>query len=281
MYAQNLLSSVSDRDVVNIFYGFLSGPEDLPDKFKGKDVNSRLQKSRDAIGGVEIDIAKHWSLNMEVYYKDFYQLSNVNRDKIYPDNGTYENQPDYLVKDFIIESGKSKGADAVLKYDHRRLYIWLVYSLGFVTREDEVRSYTPHFDRRHNLNFVGSYTLGKRLDWEVNVRWNYGSGFPFTKTAGFYENLTFKDGLFTDVGTDNGELGIIYGDLNDGRLPDYHRMDISLKKTFLIGKNSNLELTGSVINIYNRQNIFYFDRVRFKRVDQLPILPAVGASLTF
>jgi hypothetical protein len=281
MYAQNLLSSVSDRDVVNIFYGFLSGPENLPGEFQGKEVKSKLQKSRDVVGGIEIDLASHLSLNLEVYYKDFYQLTNVNRDKIYPDNGSYNDKPDYLVKDFIIEKGIAKGGDAVLKYDHRRLYIWLVYSLGFVDREDEVRSYTPHFDRRHNLNFVGSYTLGKRLDWEFNIRWNYGSGFPFTKTAGFYEYLTFSDGLFTDITNANGDLGIIYGELNNGRLPDYHRMDVSLKKTFLVAKNSNLELTASVVNIYNRQNIFYFDRVRYKRINQLPILPALGASITF
>lgn len=281
MYAQNLLSSVSDRDVVNIFYGFLSGPETLPDEFQGKEVNSRLQKSRDVIAGAEIDLAKHLSLNIEAYYKDFYQLTNVNRDKIYPDNGNYDDKPDYLVKEFIIEKGVAKGGDLVLKYDYKKLYIWMVYSLGFVTREDEVRKYTPHFDRRHNLNFLCSYTFGKRLNWEINVRWNYGSGFPFTKTAGFYEYLDFKDGLSTDITNANGDLGIIYGDLNAGRLPDYHRMDVSLKKTFLIGKNSNLEVTGSVVNAYNQQNIFYFDRVRYKRVNQLPILPALGASLTF
>jgi len=281
MYAQNLLSSVSDRDVVNIFYGFLSGPETLPDEFQGKEVNSRLQKSRDVIAGAEIDLAKHLSLNIEAYYKDFYQLTNVNRDKIYPDNGNYDDKPDYLVKEFIIEKGVAKGGDLVLKYDYKKLYIWMVYSLGFVTREDEVRKYTPHFDRRHNLNFLCSYTFGKRLNWEVNVRWNYGSGFPFTKTAGFYEYLDFKDGLSTDITNANGDLGIIYGELNAGRLPDYHRMDVSIKKTFLIGKNSNLEVTGSVVNAYNQQNIFYFDRVRYKRVNQLPILPALGASLTF
>jgi hypothetical protein len=87
--------------------------------------------------------------------------------------------------------------------------------------------------------------------------------------------------LFTDINTDNGSLGIIYGDLNAARLPPYHRLDVSLKKTFATGKNSKLEVTASVINVYNRRNIFYFDRVRYKRIDQLPILPALGASLTF
>lgn len=280
-YAQNLLSTSSDRDVVNLFYGFLSGPETLPDEFNGKKVTTRLQKAKDVIAGFEINILPHLDLNLESYYKKFIQLTNINRDKIYPDDGTYHDKPDYLVKDFIVENGKSYGADAVLKYDHKRLYLWLVYSLGYVTRNDGVREYVPHFDRRHTANIVASYTLGKKLDWELNARWNYGSGFPFTKTAGYYEYQNFSGGLQTDYVNSNGYLGIIYGDLNAGRLPDYHRLDLSLKKAFYIGKNSSLDATLSVINVYNRENIFYFDRVRYKRVNQLPTLPSVGLSLTF
>ena len=281
LYSQNLLSTVSDRDVVNIFYGFLSGPETLPEEFDGKDVTSHLQKARDAIAGIEIDLHRHLNLNVEAYYKKFVQLTNVNRDKIYPDIGAYEDKPDNLKKDYIVESGNAYGGDIVLKYDYKRLYIWLVYSLGFVDRYNGDVTYMPHFDRRHNANVVTSYTFGKKLNWEFNARWNIGSGFPFTKTAGFYEYLSFNDGLYVNLNQANGDLGILYGQLNDGRLPPYHRLDISLKKIFVIGKNSNLEITASVINVYNRQNIFYFDRVRYKRVDQLPVLPAIGASLTF
>ena len=32
-YSQNLVAANSDRDVVNLFYGFLSGPEDIPEKY--------------------------------------------------------------------------------------------------------------------------------------------------------------------------------------------------------------------------------------------------------
>jgi CarboxypepD_reg-like domain/TonB-dependent Receptor Plug Domain len=281
IYAQNLISAVSDRDVVNLFYGFLSGPESLPDNFNGKAVNSRLQKARDIIVGAEIDIAKHLSVNVETFYKDFKQLSNINRDKVYPDNGFYQDQPDYLTKDFIIEKGSSYGADLVVKYEYKRAYLWAVYSLTYVTRNDGIREYRPHFDRRHNVNLVGSYTFGKKLDWEFNARWNFGSGFPFSGTQGFYEYQNFSDGLYTDPNSTNGNLGIIYGPLNQKRLPPYHRMDISLKKEFVLSKNSNLDITASAINIYNRENIFYFDRVRYQRVNQLPFLPSLGVSMTF
>ncbi len=281
MYSQNLIATSSDRDVVNLFYGFISGPDELPKEFNGKPVNSKLQKARDIVIGTEIDLLPHLDLNIEAYYKKFTQLTNINRDKIYPDNGDYDNQPDYLVKSYIVETGDAKGADFVLKYELKRIYFWAVYSLGYVNRYDGIRTYTPHFDRRHNINLVGSYTLGKKLDWVVNARWNYGSGFPFTKTAGFYEYLNFANGLYTNVNQDNGYLGIAYGDLNQGRLPDYHRLDISLKKTFAVGKNSNFEINGSIINVYNRQNIFYFDRVRFKRINQLPTIYSIGVNLTF
>ena len=39
MYSQNLIAANSDRDVVNLFYGFLSGQDNIPKKFNGKDVN--------------------------------------------------------------------------------------------------------------------------------------------------------------------------------------------------------------------------------------------------
>lgn len=280
-YSQNLLSAVSDRDVVNLFYGFLSGPETLPEEFNGEEVKTRLQKARDIIGGVEIDILKNFSANVEFFYKRFSQLTNINRDKIYPDNATYANVADFLKKDFIVETGKAYGADLVLKYEYKRIYLWTVYSLTYVNRFDGIRTYNPHFDRRHNVNLVGSYTFGKKLDWEFNARWNFGSGFPFSGSQGFYEYLNFNDGLYTDPLTGNGNLDIILGPLNQKRLPTYHRLDLSLKKTFVVGKNSNLETTISAINIYNRANVFYVDRIRNQRVDQLPFLPSVGASLTF
>jgi len=58
-------------------------------------------------------------------------------------------------------------------------------------------------------------------------------------------------------------------------------MDLTLKRKFEIAKNSTLEAVISVTNVYNRQNIFYFDRARYQRIDQLPFLPTAGVSLTF
>ncbi|MCO6488294.1 MAG: hypothetical protein J5I98_07755, partial [Phaeodactylibacter sp.] len=66
-----------------------------------------------------------------------------------------------------------------------------------------------------------------------------------------------------------------------GRLSYYHRLDASLKRAFDFSRNSKLEITLSVTNVYNRDNIFYVDRVTNSRVDQLPILPSLGAQFSF
>jgi hypothetical protein len=281
MYSQNLIAANSDRDVVNLFYGFLSGPENLQKEFDGKPINTKLQKSNHAILGFEFDLTNRLNLNVETYIKDNIQLTNINRNKLYDDTGDNQDKPEYLRKDFIIETGKAYGIDFLWKYDYKRVYLWATYSLGWVTRYDGVIKYPPHFDRRHNVNLVGSYTFGKDLTWELSARWNLGSGFPFTQTQGFYEKIPFYDGINTDYTRVNGELGIVYGPLNQGRLPYYHRLDLNLKKQIPTGENSELEISFGITNVYNRENIFYFDRIRYERVNQLPFMPSVGLNWTF
>ena len=220
-------------------------------------------------------------MNLEGYYKYFSQLTNLNRNKVYDDNGEYADKPDILKKDFIIEKGDAEGIDVTFKYDYHQLYIWAVYSYGFIHRYDGIDKYYPHYDRRHNVNLVASYTFGKTLCWEIDGRWNLGSGFPFTQTQGFYENNTFAGGINTDYTTSNGEMGVVYGQINQGRLPYYHRLDITFKRRFELSQYSTLEAYIGATNVYSRENIFYFDRISYKRVNQLPVMPSIGLSWKF
>jgi hypothetical protein len=287
LYSQNLMSAVSDRDVVNLFYGFLSGPTDLPETFMGEEVTTKLQKSRHAVAGFEFDINSLSEINVEGYIKEFTQITNVNRDKIF--DNTRENQairPYYLYENYIVENGEAYGFDVTYKLENKQWYLWNVYSFNIVNRYDGRREYQPHFDRRHNINIVGSYDFGKDLVWNANVRWNFGSGFPFTLTQSFYERLDFNGGASTDYTTTNGELGILYDDLNKGRLPYYHRLDASVRRRINFKQkaqisNRKAEIIASVTNVYNRQNIFYFDRINYKRENQLPLLPSLSVSYSF
>jgi hypothetical protein len=284
-YSQNLISGTSDRDVVNLFYSFLTGPENLQDKLikeNGEvvDVNSKLQKATHALLGFEYDLTENLNLNVEGYYKWFNQLTNINRDKVLDASGS-DNYQSTISNDFIVETGDAYGVDFLLKYRRKELTLWGVYSLSYVTRWDGVQTYYATFDRRHNVNLVASLTFGKDKLWEAGVRWNLGSGFPFTPTQGYYGDIGFND-INTDYPTDNPkDVSIYYGELNSKRLPWYSRFDISVKRKFVLGENSILEANAGCTNVFNRENIFYLDRVSQERVNQLPIMPSIGMSLTF
>ncbi|MCF8231334.1 MAG: TonB-dependent receptor [Bacteroidales bacterium] len=280
LYSQNLISAKSSKDVVNLFYGILSGPENLPDTFRGERINHSLQKSEHLVVGVEYDFSDKLSTNIEGYFKNFSQLTNINRNKLYDEN-TNPDQPDRLVKDFIIEKGQAYGADITLEYKTGKANIYTVYTLGYVTRKDAFDTYSPHYDRRHNLNIVANYTFGKHDDWKANARWNLGSPFPFTQTQGAYGQINFEDGIDTDYTTVNEQFELLYAEYNEARLSYYHRLDLGLKKIFYLGPNSKLNINIGVTNAYNRENVFFVDRVTNERIDQLPIMPSFGFDLSF
>ena len=268
-YSQNILSTSSDRDIVSLFNGTISSPEDIKDN-DGSDLKQKFQKSQHLILGIEFDLNDNIDLQIEGYIKDFSQLTNINRNRI------DESDPE-----FIIESGIAKGIDLLLKYKKDNIYLWTVYSYGSITRKFNELIYNPNFDRRHNINFVASYNYGKNKTWKTDLRWNLGSGFPFTQTQGFYEQISFSDGINTNYNSENGNLGIIYSDLNEGRLPYYHRLDLSTSKKIKFNEKSSLEISGSITNIYNRENIFYFNRIKNERINQLPFMPSIGVNFLF
>lgn len=288
-YSQVLLDARSDNDIVNLFSGFLTGSGELntPNFFHGEPVTSCLQRAKHLVAGVEYDFTRHLSGNLEFYIKDFSQLVNMNHnqrydqsDPAYQYGGVFE-QPQYFLTDFVLQQGTAKGMDMSLCWDGDQIYLWATYSLGSVTRTDEIETYHPHYDRRHTVNLLATYTPGVERKWEFSARWSFGSGFPYTQTVGIFESLPFEDGISTDYWNSNGQYGVYYGEIYGGRLPAYHRLDLGVKRRFSFGRRTILDLNLSVTNVYNRNNIFYFDRLTFDRVDQLPILVCLGVNLSF
>lgn len=285
IYSQNLIAANSDRDVVNLFYGFLSGQDGTPSTFDGKDVSSKLQKAIHYILGTEFDLSPFTTLNVEGYYKDFKQLTNMNRNQLYTGSTHPQGTPEILWKDFMIENGKAYGIDVSLKYERNRMYFWAAYSLAYVDKnyENEVGelvNYRTHYDRRHNVNLMATYTAGARREWEFSARWNFGSGFPFTMIDGYYEHYQITD-VNIDPYTSSGELGIIYNDLNEGEMPSYHRLDLDVKRKISFSEHTTLDIDLSVTNVYDHKNIFYVDVVNNKKIYQLPVMPSLGMTLSF
>jgi hypothetical protein len=293
-YSQSLMSASSDRDVVNLFYGFINAPESdqLPSNYLDKDlkshkVNSSVQKAQHYVAGFEFDVLKYFDINLEVYQKNFRQVINVNRDKLFDDTPENADKPDATKKDFVVEEGRARGFDAVLKFEYKRFYFWGVYSYtkndrwyGDITTHTTF-NYPPNFDRRHNVNLVGSYTFGKKRNFEINVRWNYGSPFPTTPTQGYFTQLNFNSNINYNYTNTQGQVGYLPGELNSVRLPDFHRLDIGFKYRYHLSPKAMLEISGGATNVYNRKNIFYVNRFTFKRINQLPIMPNINLGLSF
>lgn len=272
MYSQNVLATSNDRDIVNLFYGILTGPEqEVANTITGETLDNNLQLSQHLVAGVEIDLGSFTTINIEPYIKDFNQNINLN-----------QNKQSATESDYIFETGLAQGIDFSLKHQQGDIYLWTTYSYGIVERDNGEQEYYTSFDRRHNANILLSYTFGLSNQWESSIRWNFGTGFPFTLTQGFFGSYQTDEGVFSDIPTQNPDLEVIYDEeINAGRLPSYHRLDASLKRIFKLSETSVLEVVASVTNAYDRQNIFYFDRVEYDRVDQLPIIPSLGITYRF
>ena len=274
MYSQNLVAVSSDQDVVSLFNGFISSPLEsalLPSTMfnSDKEIKGRLQKSQHIILGLEYDPISTLSINVEAYYKNFSQLISNNRYKMTDDEPV-----------FIWEKGRAYGGDISAKYEQKGLYIWLVYSLGWVKRDDGKITYNPHFDRRHNINLVASYAFGKRRSWEINCRWNFGTGFPFTQTQAFYPHYD-PSNLSEDYTTVNEDVYFMLAEFNAARLPSYHRLDLGAKKKFFLTQRQTLEVSFSMTNVYNYKNIFYVNRSTNDIIYQLPFLYYFGLTWRF
>ena len=286
MYSQNVISANSDRDIVNLFYGFLAGPQNLQDDIQlpngeEREIVHSLQTANHAVAGFEFDLTERLNINTEGYIKHFTQLTNFNRNKLFPDNTTYADEPDAFKKDFIVETGRAMGADVVVKYEERETYLWFVYGLGDVDRWDGFQWYDPVFDRRHNVNLVASQGFGDG-SWLLSARWNLGSGLPFTQSQGYYQAPGTGGGIDGDYLTSNpGDVSIYLAGLNEGRLPAYHRLDLNVKRTWKDVGGGELELSAGVTNVYSRENVFYINRITGQRKNQLPFLPSVGLDWSF
>lgn len=289
LYSQNVISTKSDRDIVNFFTGFLLSPDQTILDQDGKEVKRNVQTAWHALGGIEVDI-KDVELVLEPWTKHFTRNIELNRAKVRAQEADYQ-----------AGTGLAYGVDLSAKYAKRRLYLWGAFSYQYVTntfrvvdeltstpggeltKTESLQTYPTPFDRRFNMNLLGAYTLGRKRDLEISLRYNMGSPFPFTQTQGFYEDVNMgAGGIGGNYLTQNGNLNVFYAnDINGGRLSWYHRVDLSAKKRFQLTQNSNIETTLSVTNLANRNNIFYVDRLENTRVYQLPLFPSLNVTWNF
>lgn len=182
--------------------------------------------------------------------------------------------------------GRAYGADVRLRYTRDPVRLSLSYGYGRVTYEaagdalgawtgEDLVEYNPPHDRRHKLSARATWQ-GDLLS--ASVRWQYGSGLPFTQVYGYDTLLEIRGRR--DAPTDVvGRPRTLYRRPYRDRLPAYHRLDLSAKRTLSLGPALDLTVEGGAINAYNRANLFYIDIFTLDRVDQLPLIPYLSLQV--
>ncbi|MEM6347363.1 MAG: TonB-dependent receptor plug domain-containing protein [Bacteroidota bacterium] len=224
-----------------------------------------------------------FELSLEAYYKQVQGLISYREGaSLLVGTGNWE--------DFVVSGGEAEiyGVEWLLQKPYGRLSGWLGYTLSWNTRQfDELNGGEPFpyiYDRRHDISLVGQYQLKENISLALN--WQYSSGRALTIGNGTYDLLSF------DYRTPSQQLvfnpAITFGSRNNQRMPDYHRLDLSIRFTKALRKGSRTWDLG-LYNAYNRQNawFYYYQSTRQSPDPTLfqftlfPILPIVRYSREF
>jgi hypothetical protein len=196
------------------------------------------------------------SVKVEVYYKDFSRLIGVNRDKVY----SYE-------PDFLTGAGRAYGFDLSFKYDIEASYIEGSYSFGKTTRSFDSVTYYPRYDLRHQIQATAGWQPVDKL-W-LRAKWKFTSGLPYTPINGFYGTVQFDPYNVSGYTGQPLYSQVLFGDLNTARLPGFQSLDISA--SYDVDWNlAHFTIQGTLINVYNKRNVFYINNVSGDVVYQLP-----------
>ena len=179
-----------------------------------------------------------------------------------------------------VGEATSYGAELYVKYETRRFSGWLSYTYSRTMRDipeiNEGRPYPAPYDKPHDVAIVFSYDINDRLI--VAANWLYSSGIPFTMPTGRYEIM--------------GNIIPLYTGRNEYRLPDYHRLDLSL--TIKGKEREDRKWTGewnfSLYNAYARKNAWTINFIQDEQNPDLTyaemtylfsIIPAVTYNFRF
>lgn len=149
--------------------------------------------------------------------------------------------------------GEAYGAEIFLHKRMGALKGWIGYTLAWTWRTfpelNGGRPFAPRYDRRHDVSLVASYTLSDA--WEIGATWTYGTGQAFTLPAAQYSfSLNTSQGSYFVAYPQ-----IQYTERNGGRLPPFHKLDVSITHRFRWW-NLPFQASLSVYNVYNRYNAF-------------------------
>ncbi len=175
--------------------------------------------------------------SIEAYYKDI-------KNAIY-----FRDHAELLLNKYIegeILTGRAYGygIEFLLRKNSGKLNGWVSYTYSRTYRQiDGINSgvaYRAPYDRPHDISVVLNYNLNEQIS--LGLTWVYLTGQP----------ITFPVGRFVYGNT----VVPFYSGRNDYRMPDYHRLDLSVtwREKLNPGKKWHNEFNFSIYNAYNRKN---------------------------
>jgi len=248
-YQQDIITLTKEDQILTLFEPWLITPDYL-------DPTS----STHYLAGLTTRFHENLTIKLEGYYKTTESLPIVNEEKIYDTD-----------RDFVAGKGESYGWEAFLGYNDELINFTTSYSNSWSYKELDDWLYYPKYDIRHSLNVGLSINIGK--GWLISGMWVYNSGLPFTQLSGYYDKYYVNDIYFDENYFDSTLPYTLLSDKNLARLPDYHRLDLTLSKKLSVA-SINMTFNFSILNVYNRKNILYFNRDTGERVNMLPFLPS-------
>ncbi len=175
----------------------------------------------------------------EVYYK---KMENVID---YIDGAKLFLKED-LETELLRGSGYAYGLELYVKKQEGRLTGWLSYTLSKSMRVvpgiNDGKAYPSSYDRTHNASVVASYELSRRVN--LSATWVFSTGNPTSYPIAKY-----------DV---QGNTIYYYASRNSNRIPDFHRLDVSLTYDFKKNEYKKVKqsLNFSIYNVYSRRNAY-------------------------
>jgi len=266
-FSQNLVTIYNENDNYNPVDIWLPPDPNLPVATADHVILGCMYNTRDLI------------ISVEGYWKKYHHLTHYNRERIDP-NDPY----------FIQGQGDAIGLDLSMQLIKEKWQVWVSYSLAKATKELPVQypepgidKFAPRYDRRHNFNV--SYEYKPLKDFVLSVRFNIGSGLPFSFMIGAYNRWeTWVIDPVSDYSSHNPEellryLAAIKSERDAFRFPVYHRLDVSVKYSYKWG-HFTFNPYFQVLNFYNQPNVLYYD-FQGKPHTSLPIMPMAGLEIVW
>lgn len=183
--------------------------------------------------------------SVEVYYRKLNHLTEYK-------NGAQLTLNPHIETELLDADGKSYGIEFLLKKTQGNLDGWVGYTYSHSLKKtngevsEEIINgnnyYPSSYDKPHDFNLMFTYHVNRRLRFSSNFTYSTGRA------------VTLPEAIYF---TDNNWI-VTYRDRNSERLPDYHRLDIS------VSMDENLRIkrvwkgswTFSLLNVYSRKNVY-------------------------